>query len=62
MYIGYVLGKGEHLRAAGRRVNRIADEIESSFVERAPLCMSQSLWAWDLHARVQGEYPAGRCF
>ena len=34
------------------------DEIESSFVERAPLRMSQSLWAWDLHARVHDEYPA----
>ena len=58
VYLGYVLGEGEHLRAAGRRVNGIVDEIESSFVERAPLRMSQSLWAWDLHARVHDEYPA----
>ena len=58
VYIGHVLGEGEHLRAAGCRVNRIADEIESSFVERAPLRMSQSLWAWDLHACVHDEYPA----
>ena len=53
-----MLGEGEHLRAAGRRANRIVDEIESSFVERAPLRMSQSLWAWDLHARVHDEYLA----
>ena len=39
-------------------INRIIDEIESSFTKHAPLRMSQSLWAWDLHARVHDEYPA----
>ena len=41
-------------------VNRIIDgyEIESSFTKHAPLRMSQSLWAWDLHVHVHNEYPA----